>query len=265
MKKLLNSKKNLPYSLIAEKMIIKSFLLETNVMQFLSQKLTVEAFYFKDYQNLYKIGLTIFSQKQEVSFLTIISFMQDRNVKNINYYLKLLNQLIEEPINLLNINEYVNLINEKYLRRLLIKLGSDITNFGYQTNLKLDIIFEKIESKFYAIKKKQEITTLYGSSEILLNILLELKSKNQKSSVSGFLSQFHDLNAITQGFQKSDLIIIAGRPAMGKTAFALNVVHHVLNLYSVPVIFFSLEMTKKQLLYRLISMETEINNTRLKL
>jgi len=109
--------------------------------------------------------------------------------------------------------------------------------------------------------EEKTITT----TELLSSIFLELKQKSVKPTLPGLISGFYDLDSLTQGFQKSDLIILAGRPSMGKTAFVLNVTQAILKSYKSPIIFFSLEMSKEQLIYRLLSNETGISQTRLKL
>ena len=96
------------------------------------------------------------------------------------------------------------------------------------------------------------------------NIFYELKEKSLSPNLVGLSSGFHDLDLLTQGFQKSDLIIIAGRPSMGKTALGLNISLNVIKESKLPVLFFSLEMSKEQIMYRLLSIETSINQTRLK-
>jgi len=111
---------------------------------------------------------------------------------------------------------------------------------------------------------KKKFKNLSTTGEILTEILLEIKKNENVENFNGYKSNFEDLNLITQGFQKSDLIVIAGRPAMGKTAFALNVTLDIAIKYNIPVIFFSLEMTKYQLMYRLLTIETKINTNRIK-
>ena len=103
------------------------------------------------------------------------------------------------------------------------------------------------------------------SAELFSAIFSELKQKALKPELPGLTSGFFDLDSLTQGFQKSDLIILAGRPSMGKTAFVLNITENILKNYKLPVIFFSLEMSKEQLIYRLLSNETGISQTRLKI
>ena len=105
---------------------------------------------------------------------------------------------------------------------------------------------------------------IYTNAELLSAVFAELKQKSLNPSLAGLISGFYELDSFTQGFQKSDLIIIAGRPSMGKTALALNIGLNIIKNLSLPVLFFSLEMSKEQLIYRLISSETNISNMRLK-
>jgi replicative DNA helicase len=103
-----------------------------------------------------------------------------------------------------------------------------------------------------------------NSIDIFSNVFFELKKKTLNPSLIGISSGFYDLDSMTQGFQKSDLIIIAGRPSMGKTAFSLNIAVNIVKKQKLPVLFFSLEMSKQQLIYRLLSNETKISNIRLR-
>ena len=103
------------------------------------------------------------------------------------------------------------------------------------------------------------------TAELFSSVFLELKEKSLKPELPGLASGFYDLDSLTQGFQKSDLIILAGRPSMGKTAFVLNIAENIIKKYKVPILFFSLEMSKEQLIYRLLANETGISQTRLKI
>jgi len=109
------------------------------------------------------------------------------------------------------------------------------------------------------------MTKKLSSAELFSTVFYELKQKALKPELPGLSSGFYDLDSLTQGFQKSDLIILAGRPSMGKTAFVLNITENILKNYKLPIIFFSLEMSKEQLIYRLLANETGISQTRLKI
>lgn len=255
----------LPYNSFAEQIVLGSILTNPDSINFVSQVLPIEAFYLPNHQYIYKAALILNMNQQIVDLITVSTWLQDNGLIEQIGGLSTLNNLIEKIVSFINLPEYTSLIQDKYIRRLLINLGDEIITLGYQTNFPLEKIFNKIEKKLFKLNQKKISKNLNTTAEILTEILIELKKKSKISSFSGYSSRFYDLNAMTQGFQKSDLIIIAGRPAMGKTAFSLIIAHDITTKYNVPVIFFSLEMTKQQLVYRLLAVETEIATTRLKL
>ena len=143
------------------------------------------------------------------------------------------------------------MVNEKYLRRLLIELGKQIIGWGFTTSTEVDQILEKTEQSIYNLSQERTIPKLYSSAEIVDDIFEEMKLK-AKIKNSGLLSSYIQLDSILQGFQKSDLIVIAGRPSMGKTAFSLNLGMNIVKQYKIPLLIFSLEMSRQQIIYRLI-------------
>ena len=160
--------------------------------------------------------------------------------------------------------EYISLVNDKFLRRSLIKLGYKLINSAYVTNLPLETILNSLELEVFNLTNQIKTQKVYTNAELLSNVFLDLKQKSLNPALAGLTSGFYELDSFTQGFQKSDLIIIAGRPSMGKTALALNIGLNVIKALTLPVVFFSLEMSKEQLIYRLITTETNISNMRLK-
>jgi replicative DNA helicase len=192
------------------------------------------------------------------------SFLQDNGLLETIGGTKVLIELVNYVPNLLYLEEYISLVNDKYLRRCLIKLGYKIINSAYVTNLPLETILNSLELEVFNLTNEIKTQKVYTNAELLSNIFLELKHKSLNPSLSGLTSGFYELDSFTQGFQKSDLIIIAGRPSMGKTAFALNIGLNILKSLTLPVLFFSLEMSKEQLIYRIINTETNISSMRLK-
>ena len=155
-------------------------------------------------------------------------------------------------------------MKDKFLRRSLIKLGYEVINSGYITNISLENILNDFENKLFNLTTETKTQNVFSSAELLDNIFLELKEKSLNPTLSGLSSGFYDLDLLTQGFQKSDLIILAGRPSMGKTALGLNIALNVIKESKLPVLFFSLEMSKEQIMYRLLSIEANINQARLR-
>ena len=158
----------------------------------------------------------------------------------------------------------------EYLK-LVVLLNSDFINFGkesillgYKTSIETDEILTKIERSLFNLNQQNLSQKTYSIAEVIDDIFLELTSKIKNNSETGLNSSFSDLDALLQGFQKSDLIIVAGRPSMGKTAFALNVGRNIVNKYKIPLIIFTLEMSRQQIIYRFLATHSQINYTRLK-
>ena len=261
---LLRIKKYLPHNFLAEKVILSSLLINPEAVELILHHLTVEAFYFKNHQELYKAILFLYQKKIPIDIVTLTSFLQDNGLLEKIGGLKILTELVNQIPNVIYLEDYIKLLQDKFLRRKLIQLGYQIINSSYITNIPLEDILKELETKLFNITNQTENTKLLTSAELLSKVFLNLKDKSLKENLPGLASGFENLDLMTQGFQKSDLIIIAGRPAMGKTAFCLNIVRSIIKTYQLPIVFFSLEMAKEQLMYRLLSNETEISNTNLR-
>ena len=255
---------HLPHNFLAEKMILNCLLINSESIEFTIKSLSVEAFYFKNHQEIYKSIIFMYKNQLPIDVLTLITFLQDNGLLEKVGGIKVLIELINQVPNLVYFEEYVRLLKDKFLRRKLIKLGYEIINSGYVTNISLENIINDFEDKLFNLVTEIKTQRLYSSTELLNKIFNELKEKSLNPTLAGLPSGFYDLDLLTQGFQKSDLIIIAGRPSTGKTALALNLSLNLLRESKLPVLFFSLEMSKEQIMYRLLSIEANISQTRLK-
>ena len=262
--KLSNLKTILPYNLLAEKLILSSILTIPETILVVSEKLPIEAFYLETHQIIYKALLILYAEGKTIDYINLITWIQDHGflskIGGSHVILELVNQIYK--INTLD--EYLSLIYEKYLRRLLIKLGEEIIELGYLTDIPLETIFTKIEQSYFRLAENKSTKHLVSVKQGLQQIVKEIEHGLKIPHLSGLKTTFIELDIITQGFQNSDLIIIAGRPSMGKTAFAFNLAKNIAQYHDTSVIFFSLEMTKQQLLYRLLASEVEITSTRLR-
>jgi replicative DNA helicase len=257
-------KKYLPHNFLAEKSILSSLLINNETVELILQHLTVETFYFKNHQELYRSIIFLYQKKIPIDIFTLTSFLQDNGLLEKIGGLKILIDLVNQIPNILYLEEYIRLLQDKFLRRTLIKLGYQIVNSSYITNIPLENILNDLEKKLFNITNQTNNPSLSTSAELLAKVFFDLKQKSLKEKLPGLESGFKNLDLITYGFQPSDLIIIAGRPGMGKTAFCLNILTSIVKTYRLPVVFFSLEMGKEQLMYRVLSNETEIPNTNLK-
>jgi replicative DNA helicase len=262
--RLLAVNKYLPHNFLAEKIILSSLLINIEAIELILRTVKIETFYFKNHQQLYRTIIEMYKKKLPVDIITLHSFLQDNGLLETVGGTKVLIELVNYVPNLTYLEEYISLVNDKYLRRCVIKLGYKIINSAYITNLPLETILNSLELEVFNLTNEIKTQKVYTNAELLSNIFLELKHKSLNPSLSGLTSGFYELDSFTQGFQKSDLIIIAGRPSMGKTALALNIGLNILKSLTLPVLFFSLEMSKEQLIYRIINTETNISSMRLK-
>jgi len=256
--------KYLPHNFLAEKMILSCLLINSEAIEITLKTISVDVFYFKNHQEIYKAIIFMYQNNVPIDILTVITFLQDNGLLQKIGGVKVLIELLSQIPNLVYLEDYLRLVKDKYIRRSLIKLGYETINSSYITSISLETILNDLENKLFHLTNEIKIQKLSTSAELLTNIFFELKTKSLNPKLSGVTSGFYDLDSLTQGFQKSDLIIIAGRPSMGKTAFSLTIASNLIKNSKLPVLFFSLEMSKEQIMYRLLSMETNINQMRLK-
>lgn len=256
--------KSLPYSFPAEKMILNCLLLHPESIETTTKVLSGDHFYFKKHQEIYKAILFMYRNELPIDIFSLLIFLQNNGLLEKIGGIKNLVELISQIPNLVYLENYISLVKEKFLRRSLIKLGYELINTSYITNIAVEKILNDVEMKLFNLTTNLNLSTVSNSTELLNYIFFELKEASLKSVLPGLPSGFYDLDIITQGFQKSDLIILAGRPSTGKTALSLNIVLNIIKTVKLPVLFFSLEMSKEQIMYRLLSIETNIPQTKLR-
>lgn len=254
----------LPYNFLAERLVLGSILINTEAIVIVSQHLNIESFYLKSHQIFYKGALILYGEGKTVNYINLATWLQDHKFTNYIEDLVIIADFLNQVVGISYLEDYIALIYEKYLRRLLIDLGYGIIESGYSTEVPLEKIFVKIEQKILLLSEKNQKKKFASSTEILTQILSQIKQRLKTSKLPGLTSSYPDLDAITQGFHNSDLIIIAGRPSMGKTAFALALAKNIAANFNMGIAFFSLEMTREQLFYRLLSTETLIPHTKLR-
>lgn len=256
--------KYLPHNFLAEKMILNCLLVNPESLEIIINNLPVKAFYFHNHQEIYKAIIFMYKNKLPIDILTLITFLQDNGLLEKIGGVKIFIELVSQIPNIVYLEKYISLVKDKFLRRLLIQLGYELINSSYITNIPIENILNDFENKLFNLTNDIKLKRLFSSTELLNNLIFELKEKSLNPTLSGLASGFYDLDSITQGFQRSDLIILAGRPSTGKTALSLNIAANIIQNSKLPVLFFSLEMSKEQMMYRLLSLETNINQARLK-
>jgi replicative DNA helicase len=253
-----------PQNIDAEEAILGGILLDPEAINRVIDILRPEAFYISAHQEIYRTAVTLHSQGKPTDLMSLTSWLQDHSLLEKVGGQSRLAQLVDRTISAVNIDQYASLVMDKYLRRKLIQVGTEIAQLGYETNSELVKILDQSEQKVFSITQDRPQEGLVPTSDILTDTFSDIESRSLGMVMPGIACGFYDLDAMTQGFQRSDLVIVAGRPSMGKTSFVLNIARNISAFHKLPVAVFSLEMSKEQLVYRLLSSESRIESGRLR-
>ena len=205
-----------PQNIEAEESILGGILLDQDAMGRVVDLITPDSFYVPVHQKIYEAALKLHAQGKPVDLLTVKSFLEDHKLLEKVGGVDKLIQLLDRTISAVNIDRYGALIMEKYLRRQLISSGHEIVELGFETTKELDQILDESEKKIFGLTQKRPQEGLIPIADTLVQTYSELEKRHQKISLPGIQTDFYDLDAMTGGLQRSDLIIIAGRPSMGK-------------------------------------------------
>jgi replicative DNA helicase len=253
-----------PQNIETEESILGGILLDPEAIARVVDAIVPEAFYVKTHRDIYEAALQLHLQGKPTDLMTVTSWLQDHHLLEAVGGTSKLAQLVDRTVSAVNIDRYAALVMDKYLRRQLIAAGHEITDLGYDTTLALDSVLDESEKKIFRLTQKRPQEGLIPIAETLVETFSEIEKLHQKIALPGIPCGFYDLDAMTSGLQRSDLIIIAGRPSMGKTSFALNMAHNIAKQQQLPVAIFSLEMSKEQLALRLLASEAGIESNRLR-
>ncbi len=253
-----------PQNIEAEETILGGILFDPNAMAKVVDILPPEAFYVQAHRHIYEAARALYSQGQPIDLMTVGTWLNDHDLSERSGGTPQLLSLLDRTVSAADIERYVPFIIEKYIRRLLISAAKEISELGYDTSKDLDQVLDLAEQKIFRLTQARALQGLVHLSKILVDTFTEIKKFQYELALPGISSGFYDLDALTSGFQRSDLIIIAGRPAMGKTSFALNIAANVAQQQNMTVAIFSLEMSKEQLAMRLLSSEGKVASNRLK-
>ncbi|WP_269622010.1 replicative DNA helicase [Prochlorococcus marinus] len=253
-----------PQNLEAEEAVIGGVLLDPDAISRIADLVQPEAFYLNAHRKIFQTALMLHSQGKPTDLTSMSAWLADTGeLEGIGGNNRLV-ELVEKISSTASIEQVAKLITDKYLRRQLIRSGNEVIKLSFDQNMPMEEVLDKAEQKIFSISQEKPSKGLIPTAEILTSTFNEIESRSLGTAVAGLPVNFYDLDAMTQGLQRSDLIIVAGRPAMGKTSIVLNLAKNVAQLHELPVCVFSLEMSKEQLTYRLLSMEVGIESGRLR-
>nr|QUE30051.1 DnaB [Erythrocladia irregularis] len=250
----------MPHNTLAEKVILASIISNPHLLNRTINVLEPEVFFDETHQDIYNSIVTIYNTTPNINLLKIASVLTEKNTLQ---YIGGIHEIEDLGSNLINndkFEEYIYLLLDKFFRRSIMIRSQKLLNMVRNDLIPLDTILNQFEEMFFDLNKHQHLPSSQFKITTLLNKFIhsiEQKNSNPKYQES-ISSGFNNLDQVTQGFQRSDLIIIASRPSMGKTALVLNIARNIAAQQSSPVIFFSLEMSSEQLLYRLLASESKV-------
>lgn len=254
-----------PSDIIAEQAVLGSMLVDKDAVVAAVEILKPEDFYREDNKEIYAAMSEIYGMGKHIDMITLQEQLKLRasleRVGNISY----IATLIDNVPTTTNIENYVKIVEEKATLRKLIKTANKILKLGYEQTEEVDTVIEQTEKEVFDVLQNRNSKGYSSIKEVLVNSFDIIESRYQnKSKISGIESGFIDLDTKTSGLNPADLIILAARPAMGKSAFALNIANFVAMHMKTPVIIFNLEMSKEQLVNRILASESEVDSMKLR-
>ncbi len=254
-------KRILPHSTEAEQSVIGAMLLDQEAIITASEILVAEDFYNPQFKTLYHAMITLYQEGKPADLVTLQNKLKEQEVPVELCSVEFISGIISSVPTSANIKYYADIVKEKAVLRRLIRVSESITNECYQDTENLDQLLEQTEKQIFDVVQNRSTSDFVPIRQVALETLESIQNAAKTvGAVTGISTGFYDLDARTAGLQKSDLILIAARPSMGKTAFVLNIAETVAIKNNVSTAIFSLEMSRVQLAKRLISMNSKVDS-----
>ena len=253
-------KRIMPNSLEAEQSVIGSMIMDKDAIISANEILIEDDFYHKQYGILFQSMIELYNDGKPVDLVTLQNKLKEKDVPQEVQSLEFVRDLVTSVPTSANIKYYANIVKDMAMKRKLIHVMEDIENECYVGKESLDSIMDKTEHDVFALTSSRQTGDYVPIRQVVMNALEKIeKASQQQGTVTGIPTGFIDLDYRTAGLQPSDLILVAARPSMGKTAFVLNLAQHVAFHENMCTAIFSLEMSKEQLVNRLFSLESRVD------
>ena len=257
--------RSLPQSIEAEQSVIGSMIIDKNSIAKVMESLEEEDFYRDGHKAIYKARLEMFRNDMAVDLVTLLEYLKSTNMLERAGGVTYITELSASVPTTANLSAYIKIVSDKSTLRKLIKASTTIIEESYNKQDKVESVVDIAEKKIFNIAENRTSKDFEPLSDVLERGFLQIeKLFNNKGEITGVGSGFTDLDSMTSGFQSGDMILIAARPSMGKTTFALNIAEHAALREHKSVVIFSLEMSKEQLAYKLLCSEANVDMLKLR-
>ena len=258
-------KRVLPHSIEAEQSVIGSMLMDRDAVISASEILTADDFYQRQYGVMFGSMVELFNEGKPVDLVTLQDRLKEKDVPPEVCSLDFVRDIMDTVPTSANVRSYAQIVHDKAVLRRLIKINEGIANDCYAGKESLETILADTEKQIFALLQSRMSDGFVPIQQVALNVLDKIEQATRsRSVVTGLATGFVDLDYRTSGLQPSDLILIAARPSMGKTAFVLNIADYISVRRQKTCLIFSLEMSKEQLVNRMLAMEANVDSQKLR-
>ena len=254
-----------PHDIEAEQAIIGSMLTDKDAVIAAVEVLQEQDFYREDNKIIYSAILNLYNRAEPIDIITLKSELKSMGKFEAVGGLEYIVQLPDKVPTTSNVEQYIKIVEEKSMLRALIKTADELITLGYDPTQEVEQVIDIAEKKIFQVMQKKNQKGYSSIKDILVDTFTQLEQLyNQKESITGVPTGFVDLDYRTSGLHNSDLILVAARPAMGKSAFALNIATNAAVRAKVPVAIFSLEMSKEQMTNRILCSEAMVDSAKVR-
>ena len=254
-----------PHDIEAEQAIIGSMLTDKDAVIAAIEILREQDFYREDNRIIYSAILNLYNRSEPIDIITLKAELKSMGKLEAVGGLEYIVQLPDRVPTTSNVEQYIKIVEEKSMLRALIKTADELITLGYDPTQEVEQVIDTAEKKIFEVMQKKNQKGYSSMKDILIDTFTQLEQLyNQKEMITGVPTGFADLDYRTSGLHNSDLILVAARPAMGKSAFALNIATHAAGRGKVPVAIFSLEMSKEQMANRILCSEAMVDSAKVR-
>ncbi len=253
-------KRVMPHSIEAEQSVVGAMLMDKDAITTSSEIISGSDFYQSAYGVIFDAMVELYNEGKPVDLVTLQERLREKDVPPEVASLEFVKDLVTAALTSANVKFYAQIVADKSLLRRLIRLNEEIANTCYAGKEPLEAVLEKTERSIFELLQRRSTEDFVPIRQVVLNALERIeKASKMKGTVTGIPTGFIDLDYKLSGLQPSDLVLIAARPSMGKTAFVLNIAQYIAFKKNKSVAVFSLEMSKEQLVNRLFSLESQVD------
>ena len=254
-----------PQSIEAEQSVIGAMLMDREAIIAASEIVVADDFYQRQYGVMFEAMVELFNEGKPVDLVTLQDRLKEKDVPPEVCSLEFVRDIMETVPTSVNVRSYAEIVHEKAVMRRLIRINEEIANSCYAGKERLEDILADTEKQIFGLLQSRMSGDFVPIRQVALNVLDKIEQATRsKSTVTGVPTGFIDLDYRTSGLQPSDLILIAARPSMGKTAFVLNIADYIAVRRQKTCLIFSLEMSKEQLVNRMLAMESNVDSQKLR-